>query len=238
VAQVSRPSVHVVLGGREAARGYRLKGVGAIFVLPPRALPRPASERDRVLFVGPSGPLTMVRRRRAQDRELREVEIQVETLQREAEAAQREAMRAFDEFEQNLRRRLPPEAPAPPEPPAAPAAPVGAGEAPGFPQPPPWRFWFEEEPADDRTPDRVIADVQAALTAALEDVGPRLRVLAADEAVLVAVDFLPFRAFDFAPPSAETRSLILKAKKRDLVDRSQGKIGREELLRRIEVTQY
>ena len=46
VAEVSRPSVHFVLGGREATRAYRLKGVGAFFVLPPRALP--TGDRDRV----------------------------------------------------------------------------------------------------------------------------------------------------------------------------------------------
>ena len=239
VAEVSRPSVHIVLGGREAARGYRLKGVGAIFVLPPRALPNPDRERDHVIVLGdPNARTTIVRRHsRDQQREMREMQIQVETLQREAEAQQREAERAFEEIEQNLRNRLV-ASPAPPAAPVAPAPPI-APSAPTLPPPPPWRFWFETgEVLDDRTPDRVIADVQGAVTSALESLGPRLRTLSADEAVLVAVDFLPSRGFELDVPSAPTRSLIVKARKRDLVDRSAGKISVEELRRRIEVTQY
>ena len=240
VAEVSRPSVHMVLGGREAARGYRLKGVGAIFVLPPRALPNPDRERDHVLVFGdPNARTTIVRRHsRDRQREMQQMQIQVETLQREAEAQQREAERAFEEFEQNLNRLVAAPAPPPPAPPVAPAPPI-APSAPTLPPPPPWASWFETgELFDDRTPDRVIADVQAAVTSALESLGPRLRTLSADEAVLVAVDFLPSRGFEFDVPSAPARSLIVKARKRDLVDHSAGKISAEELRGRIEVTQY
>lgn len=41
VAEVSRPAPGIVLGRSEAARGYHLRGYGAVFVLSPRALPRP-----------------------------------------------------------------------------------------------------------------------------------------------------------------------------------------------------
>lgn len=245
VAEVSRPSVHVVLGGREAARGYRLKGVGAIFVLPPRALPNPEHERDRVFVIGdPHGPAAYVRQRsREQELEIRAMQLQVETLQREADAAQREAERALDKFEHNVRVRLvAPGAPPPPESPEPPAAPAPELAQSGpmlAPPPPPWRFWFEaQEATDDRTPERVVADVQAAVTSALERLGPRLPTVPADEAVLVAVDFLPSRGFEFDLPAAPTRSLVVKARKRDLVDRSAGKISAEELRRRIEYTQY
>jgi hypothetical protein len=108
-----------------------------------------------------------------------------------------------------------------------------------LPPPPPWRFWFEaQEATDDRTPERVVADVQGAVTSALERLGPALRTVPADEAVLVAVDFLPSRGFEFDLPAAPSRSLIVKAKKRDLVERGLGKISAEELRRRIEYTQY
>jgi hypothetical protein len=40
IRRVSRPSAAPFLGGAEASRGYRLRGYGAVFVVPPRALPR------------------------------------------------------------------------------------------------------------------------------------------------------------------------------------------------------
>jgi len=249
VSQVSRPSVHVVLGGREVARGYRFKGVGAIFVLPPRALP--GAERDRFfVFDGRAPHPAMLRKlSRDQERELRAIQEQVEALQREAETAQREAERALEKVERNIRIRMvpspafpahPPQPPAAPEGPAAPEAPVAPPMpeelVPGLPPPPPWRFWFET--GDDRTPDRVIADVQAAVTTVLETQGTRLRTVPPDELILVAVDFLPTRGFDFDTPPGRERSLVVKVRKRDLVDRNAGKISAEELRRRIDYAQY
>jgi hypothetical protein len=245
VAQVSRPSVHVVLGGREAPRGYRLQGVGAVFVLPPRVLP--GGERDHVVVVGPRGQRreTFVRKIGGDMAlELQAMEIQVQIMQREAETAQQQAERSLERAERSVRVRAvappqPPTAPAPPEPPAPPEAPAPEPLGPGMAPPPPWRFWFEtNEEADPRTPERVIADVQNAVTTALESQGARLRVVLPDELILVAVDFLPQRGFDFAPAAGHERSLVVKVKKRDLVERSAGKISAEELRRRIEYAQY
>ena len=57
VARVSRPSAAAFLGGAEACRGYRLRGYGAVIVIPPRALPR----RGNVLvFGGHATPGTIV----------------------------------------------------------------------------------------------------------------------------------------------------------------------------------
>lgn len=247
VAEVSRPSVHFVLGGREAARGYRVKGVGVFFVLPPRALP--TRERGRVIVVDRGGPQTIVRKlSKAQAQELRALQAQAEAMQREAEAAQMEAERALESVERNVRIRLDarggPGAPPPPAPPAAPEPPEApelalSAEAPEAPPPPPWTFWFgTNEPSDDRTPERIIGDVQTAITAALEGVGRGLPAIPAEEAILVAVDFLPTRGFDLDEPSGPVRSLIVKVKKRDLDERTLGKISPEELRRRIEYTQY
>ncbi len=240
VAEVSEPSVHFVLGGREAARGYRVKGVGAFFVLPPRALP--TRERGRVFLLDRGAPPGFGPRfSDEQEQEFRAMQAQLASMQREAEAMQQEAERGLESVERNLRIRLeaprPPAAPLPAEPPTAPAP--SSLPMPDALPPPPWRFWFgTNETRDDRTPDRVIADVQAAVTAALEQVGTGLRSLSADESVLVAVDFLPNRAFEFDGPTGPMRSLIVKVKKRDLMDRSTGKINAEELRRRIEYTQY
>jgi hypothetical protein len=57
VARVSRPSAAPFLGGAEACRGYRLRGYGAVIVVPPRALP----QRGNVLvFGGHAAPGTIV----------------------------------------------------------------------------------------------------------------------------------------------------------------------------------
>lgn len=241
VAEVSRPSVHFVLGGREVTRAYRLKGVGAFFVLPPRALP-PTGERDRVYVINRRAPRVVQKLSKEQERELRAMQMQVEAMNRDAEAMNQEAERALESLERNVRIRLEaPAAPGTPEAPRPPRPPVSA-EAPEAPEalpPPPWHFWFgTSEAADDRPPDRIVADVQSAVTAVLEGVGARLRTVPADEALLVAVDFLPSRGFDLEEPMGPVRSLIVKVKQRDLADRSAGKISAEELRRRIEYTQY
>jgi hypothetical protein len=244
LAEVSLPSVHFLLGGHEAARGYRVKGVGVFFVLPPRALPIP--HPGRVLVLDRRAPRAVVHRlSKDQERELRAMQAQVDAMQKDAEAMQREAERALETLERNLRVRLvapspaaapaPPEAPEPGEPPEPPMS----ADAPEALPPPPWRSWFDtSEPTDERTPEKVITDVQNALTAALEDIVPSLPSIPADEQVLLAVDFLPMRGFDLDGPSGPVRSLILKVKKRDLNDRHAGKITPEELRRRIEYTQY
>jgi hypothetical protein len=244
VAEVSQPSVHFVLGGREATRAYRLKGVGAFFVLPPRALP--TGERERVFVFNRRAPRGLVPKlSKDQERELRAMQMQLEAMNREAEAMNLEAERALESVERNVRIRLeapsPPQAPEAPRPPVAPRPPEAlvAAEAPEAPLPPPWHFWFgTSETTDDRPPDRIVADVQGAVTAVLEAVGGRLRTVPADESLLVAVDFLPPRGFDLEEPLGPVRSLIVKVKKRDLTDRSAGKISAEELRRRIEYTQY
>jgi hypothetical protein len=238
VGEVSQPSVHFVLGGREAARGYRVKGVGAFFVLPPRALP--TRDRGRVFFFDRQGPPGMGRGLSLDaEQEFRAMQAQVESMQREAEAMQREAERGLESVERNLRIRL--EAPRPPSAPTAPAPPAPSMRPtpPDTLPPPPWRFWFgTTETSDERTPERIIDDVQDAVTAALEQVGAGLRTLSDDESVLVAVDFLPHRGFDIDGPVGTVRSLIVKVKKRDLRDRAAGKLSAEDLRKRIEYTRY
>jgi len=241
VAEVSRPSVHFVLGGREATRAYRIRGVGAFFVLPPRALP--TGDRDRVFVFDRRQPRGFNQKlSKDEERDLRAMRMQLEAMQRDADAMQLEAERALENVERNVRIRLvapaPPEPPEPPEPPRPPTLPMSA-DAPEPPPPPPWAFWFgSSEAPDERTPERVVADVQGALTAALEATGPTLHTLPADESVVVAVDFLPNHGFDLEEPSRPLRSLVVKVKKRDLSERAAGKITAEELRRRIEYTQY
>lgn len=131
-----------------------------------------------------------------------------------------------------------------PEVPFLPAAPrnVAAPPSPSpAPVPPaaPWVFWSEEgmDSGDSRAPERLVADVHEAVVAALEAHAPLLGSLRPEEVVSVVVDFVagtPFLDEDARP----RRSLSLKVKKRDLDDRSAGRLSAEELRRRVEAVEY
>lgn len=171
-----------------------------------------------------------VRIRLAPPGEEMRVEVHAEELPREKGAEV--AVAALD----------PPPPPPPPEAPAAPKAPRGAvplapAEAPLPPPPPPWRYWFEaHSPQDARRPDAVVADVRAALVEALAGQPGRLPGLGPDEFVTVVVDF---EAGGLAASHARPeRTLVLRARARDLDARARGAIPPEELRRRLEVSEY
>jgi hypothetical protein len=131
-----------------------------------------------------------------------------------------------------------PTIPAPPDeaPPGDAPSPPAAMAVPPLPQPPPWRFWFDGGPPDARTPAKVIADVRAAVTASLEIAGAHLRGMAPDEYVTVAVDFVP--AGVFVSQVRPARTLVVRARKRDLDARLLGQLSADELRRRVEVSEY
>ena len=125
-----------------------------------------------------------------------------------------------------------PSDPAPPRPPSVGPLPPGA----------PWVFWGEarlDEPEQEpKAPERLVADVRDAVVAALEAYGPGLTTLRADETISVVVDFVagaPFIDDDEAQPS---RSLTLRVRKRDLDDRRAGRLGPEDLRRKVEAAEY
>jgi hypothetical protein len=177
----------------------------------------------------------------------RRMEAQVRELQARMEAVRREAERARMEAERQVEMRLgappaPPEAPAVPEAPVAPAVPAApepaaiSGLFPPMLAPAPWQLWFSiEEPADGRTGETVIRDVRAAVTALLEKQGPSLHQLRADEYVAVAVDFVP--RISGAGRRAQ-KTMVIKARKRDLDDHRAGRLGGDELHQRIEYAEY
>jgi hypothetical protein len=134
-----------------------------------------------------------------------------------------------------------------PAPEAAPASPAAPTTPAGFPVPPrppagplaPWRYWVEE-PGDERearSPERLVTDTREAVVKALEAHGSLLTSLAPDETVTVVVDFVagtPFLDDDARP----ARSLTLRVRKRDLDERMAGRLGADELRRRIEAAEY
>ena len=197
-----------------------------------------------------------------QERQMaRHMEAQLHELQARMEAVRRDVERARMEAERQVEMRLaePPVAvatsPAPPAPapPAAPLPPRAAVEPdavaapePGPPvlPPAPWQMWFNiEEPADGRTGEAVIRDVKGAVTALLERQGAALHHLRPEEYVVVAVDFVP-SAMTVVGPHLTTlgrparKTLVVKARKRDLDERRAGRLGPDELRARIEYSEY
>lgn len=260
VRKVSRPSAAPILGGAEACRGYHLNGYGALFVLAPRALPlrhRTAQEpppppgvpdaaappprartekleATRGKAGGPGG-------KEGGREDLQALEAQVAALQQAAETTREEAEVALEETSRELYRRLltptlggPPPLLAAPVPPA-PVEAVGSGQLPP-PAVPPWRFWFErEEQEEPRSPERVLLEVRSAVTDVLESHGPALR-LGPEEFVVVVADFLSRSAF--ATRTRPARTLVVRVRKGELVDRAAGKLASDELRRRIEYSEY
>lgn len=195
---------------------------------------------------------------KAFDREILEFERLAQLYSKEAELASQEADRAMDRIAQELRYRFPeadsgsvsftfsvppappaaPVAAAPPAPSvAAPVAPV-APVPPETPPPPPWRFWFESDEDDDPRPaERIVADVRSALLQALESQGSVVRLVRPEEHLVVVVDFTARTFPGWAEPRGD-RTLVLKARKKDLDDRLAGRLSAEDLRKRIEIAEY
>ena len=187
----------------------------------------------------------------------------IESLQEDAEAFRREAERAMEKAEREVRVRLrvpedgdpfvllsPPDAPeapapaeapdspAPPAPPVPPVPPIPAAPpAPPAPvtpvAPPGWPFWFGEVEAEDGPPDRVLADVRRAIVAGLAGYRGGLALFGPDEFVVVAVDFVPRMA-----DRAASRTVVARARNRDLVDHRAGRLSADALFTRVAFDDY
>ena len=265
VDRVSSPSAFPMPSG--SCRGYRIQGLGAVFVLPPRAL---RSEGGVFVFhagdapPAPGGrPAPRGRARLVDPREqqMRLIEAQVEAFQREAERSREEAERALEQLERQIRIKIGPpggpslaavrvalpETAAPPEAPGAPVAPQSppapeapiAADAPATvaPPPAPWRYWFQSERPEDQRP---AAQIVADVRAAVTE------ALEAQGATLTILrpEELVVTAVDFvtgpafATSGRAERTLVIRVHKKDLDERRAGKIGAEELRGRIEYAEY
>jgi hypothetical protein len=168
-----------------------------------------------------------------------ELAAQTEAMRRDAQRTQDEVDRALTQIERQVR----PPAPGPRKAPADPEAPEPP-QPPAPPQPPPWSFWFEHEEVDARGPERVIRDVGDAVTQVLETHGPRLGALRPEDALVVAVDFVPRSGrllLGFGPETRRLRAertLVVRVRKRELEARRDGKLAPEELRKRIEYVEY
>ncbi len=179
-----------------------------------------------------------------EEKQIRAIEQQAVAMEQEADQSRREAERALDAFRREVQTRLgpspgtPPPAPDPVVAPAVPAVPEAALEPEDvLPPPPPWRSWFDsdDEPAG-RAPEAVIRDVRTAVTNTLESQGGRVRGVASDEFVVVAVDFVARGSF--AGWGRPVRTLVVKVRKKELEERLAGRLASEELRKRIEYLEY
>jgi hypothetical protein len=297
VQAVSRPGTLHVLSGEHTSRGFYLKGYGAVFTLPPRALPpaqppRPLlssrsqasgslvralqdvegsldqddSEPIRQLLesrlqelgasdtaasdpTGANGTVppptppdwAALRARlearaqieRQRDQQLRTLEAQIEAFQRDAERMREQAERHMDELRRQIKTRdVSAQKPAPPSSPS-PSPPATLLPAP------PWSFWVEvssEAEAQPRSQEDVVQNVRAAVTRVVEKEGGRLAMLAPEESVVVAVDFVPSDVF--VPRLRPERTLVVRVKKKEIDAHRAGRLSTEELGRRLEIIQY
>jgi hypothetical protein len=171
-----------------------------------------------------------------------ELAAQTEAMRRDAQRTHDEVDRALTQIELQVRPPAPGprKAPADPEAPEAPQPP----QPPAPPQAPPWSFWFEHDEVEARGPERVIRDVGDAVTQVLETHGARLGVLRPDDALIVAVDFVPRSGrlmVGFGPEARRLRAertLVVRVRKRELEARRDGKLAPEELRKRIEYVEY
>lgn len=139
VDRVSHPGSIPMMGGPEC-RGYRIQGVGVVFVLPPRALHQGGG---LVLLqehsVGRSARLPPPRPIDAEtDRQIALIEAQADELTREAARARQDAERALEQVSWQIRARLAPQprGTATPSPASVPQG-ASAPAAPAAPAPPP-----------------------------------------------------------------------------------------------------
>lgn len=239
VSRVSRASVVPVLGAAESCRGYYLEGYGAFFVVSPRCLSAPAEpsmrrslpsdaalretinrlqsrfdeavaeeEKARLakslkdlqeqLKVLQARDQTAVRER--QEQEMKAFEAHVRLMQQEADRSRREAEQAMRQVADRLHMSR-----------------VAAGDGapnPDASQTPPWHLWVDVEEPEERSPDRVIGDVKAAVVSVLKVHSGHLSFLRPEERVSVAVDF--FRPTAFASCGSPQKTLLIRTQRKTL----------------------
>ncbi len=298
VQAVSRPGTLHVLSGEHTSRGFYLKGYGAVFTLPPRALPptqpprpletsrgkasgslvRAMQEVEGSLDEDPSEPIRQLLEsrlrelgpsqsaavseptrptdaaqpptppdwaalqarlearkqiERQRDQQLHTLEVQIEAFQRDAERMREQAERHMEELRRQIKTRAVFAKQATPPPSLPPSPPASVLPAP------PWSFWFEvssEAETQPRSQEAVVESVRAAVTGVVEKEGGRLAMLAPEESVVVAVDFVPPDVF--VPRLRPERTLVVRVKKKEIDAYRAGRLGAEELGRRLEVVEY
>jgi hypothetical protein len=160
---------------------------------------------------------------------LAELDSQLRIMHEQAEAFRQEAERVLHAAEREVQQRL-----------ATPGTAATTGAAVPRPEPPvlsPWQTWFGmEEPAQTPgSPEEAIEAVRSAILSVLETPGQSLRALGPDEAVVVAVDFVPQTRMSFRPAAQKT--LVVRASRKTIEARREGRLSSAEFRKRVEVVE-
>src|SRR5262249_36548780 len=268
VGKVSRPSAGIVVGRSEGSRGYHLPGFGAVFVLAPRALPQTGGvmvftprmppgtvlELEATTAPGDLGTAAVARAAKTgrkqvkvrsrgkavpldpeEARRIAEIEAQVAAFQKEAEEARQTAEREFEQLAIEMQVMLAPPVPVAPDTAQGVRAPSPPRPV-ALPAPPPWHFWFDSgETSDPRAPEEIVADVRSAVVSTLESHGALMTGLQPEEHVAVAVDFVAGGPFAQSRPA---KTLVVRARRKDLEERARGKLSPDDLRKRMEIVEY
>lgn len=226
LAAACRPAEPMVfISGLPETRFVYLDGIGAVFLLPPRSLPHPPLPKSdqnapEISVSGtPVGPQVLVLRKRPSD--LTDLEARIRETRKEAERMRAQADAAFADAERQLMAELRPGL----------SDQTGTVTLQG-----PWSFFLDDESEDARTPEQVEKDVKdALLTAILEDFS-LLRSLQPADQITVSVELVSRpQPWVRAKPA---RTLIIRAQKSDLDAFSAGKLGKDDLLKRVQTKAY
>jgi hypothetical protein len=234
VLEVSHPSAVSFLGGVRACRSLRVQEPGALFILPPRQLPR-SNQRVAPQQFAPRSPATArissSENISEQEKELRDAELQALAFQQAAAMMRREVERSLSAMTQEVESMMSVGHPQN-------AAGLSRRGDPFFlPPDPPWHHWFDlEPPADNRTPQQMFDEVRESIARTFVEHGESLNALASGEAATVIVDFLSADVFDAA--ARPVRTLVVRARGADLTGMREGRLTPEELRARLVFEEY
>ncbi|MBP9947032.1 MAG: hypothetical protein KBH14_11575 [Vicinamibacteria bacterium] len=227
LATACRPAEPMVfLAGLPETRFVYLDGIGAIFLLPPRSLPPQASVKSdqakpEISVSGaPTGPQVLVTSdERPSD--LTDLEARIRETRKEAERMRAQAEAAFAETERQLMAELRPGL-------------SDSASAAHFPLP--WTFFLEDAADDTRAPEQVEKDVKHALVTTILEDSTVLKALQPGDMITVSVELVTRpQPWVRAKPA---RTVIVRAQKADLDAFTEGKLTKDELLKRVQTKAY
>jgi hypothetical protein len=227
LASACRPAEPMVfLSGLPETRFVYLEGIGAVFLLPPRALPDPPPPKtdqaapEISVSGAPTGPqVVVVQKKRPTD--LTDLEARIRETRKEAERMRAQADAAFADAERQIMAELRP----------------GLSDAAGVTNfPTTFSFFLEDAVDDSRTPEQVEKDVKDALVTTVLDDAALLKSLQPSDLITVSVELVSRpQPWVRAKPA---RTLIVRAQKSDLDAFTGGKLSREDLLKRVQTKAY
>lgn len=227
LATACRPAEPMVfLAGLPETRFVYLDGIGAIFLLPPRSLPPQSSPRSEQakpeisVSGATTGPQVLVTgEERPSD--LTDLEARIRETRKEAERMRAQAEAAFAETERQLMAELRPGL-------------SDSATTANFPLP--WTFFLEDAVDDTRAPEQVEKDVKYALVTTILEDSTLLKALQPGDMITVSVELVSRpQPWVRAKPA---RTVIVRAQKADLDAFTQGKLTKDELLKRVQTKAY